>query len=65
MLRRLPAQDLLKAWFFREDGSYRGNAYGSRAEGLSSSTKDYAVDPRSQYINDVDLLFGFNTDEGH
>ena len=63
VLRRLPAQDLLKAWFFREDGSYRGTRTDPVLKGFLFD-EDYAVDPRSQYINDVDLLFGFNTDEG-
>ncbi len=63
LLRRLPAQDLLKAWFFREDGSYRGTRTDPVLKGFLFD-EDYAVDPRSQYINDVDLLFGFNTDEG-
>ena len=63
LLRSLPAEKILKGWFFRPDGSYRGNRSDPVLKGLLFDG-DFAVDPGSQYINSADLLFGFNSDEG-
>ncbi len=63
LLRSLPAEDLLKSWFFRPDGSYRGKRTDPVLRDFLFDG-DFAVDPGTQYINEADLLFGFNTDEG-
>ncbi len=63
VLRRLPAEELIRAWFFKNDGTRRG----MRSDPILSDLLfdgDRIPDPRNDYMNDVDLLFGFNSDEG-
>ena len=62
-LRSLPAKDLIRAWFFRPDGTHRQVRSDPMLDGLLFQG-DLIPNPRVQYLNDVDLLFGFNTDEG-
>lgn len=62
-LRRMPAKDLMFRWFFRPDGTPRDYRSNPTLKGLLFE-EDLLPNPRKQYINDVDLLFGFNTDEG-
>ncbi len=63
LLRSLPPEELIRAWFFKKDGTHRGMRSDPILDGLLFEA-DQAPNPYEQYINDVDLLFGFNTDEG-
>lgn len=62
-LRSLPAEELIRTWFFRKDGTHRGMRSDPMLDGFLFEG-DLVPNPRIQYLNDVDLLFGFNTDEG-
>ncbi len=62
-LRKMPAEKLTLMWTFRPDGSARGLRTDPVLAGLISED-DIIPNPMKGYINDVDLLFGFNTDEG-
>ncbi len=62
ILRSLSAEHLLIRWFFRKDGSVR-NLFSDPAAGIWLYGKDRLPDPE-EIRSRVDLLFGFNTDEG-
>lgn len=62
-LRSMSAEDIIRAWFFRPDGTHRKMRSDPMLDGLLFHG-DLIPNPRIQYLNDVDLLFGFNTDEG-
>lgn len=62
-LRSMPAEDIIRAWFFRPDGTHRQMRSDPMLDGFLFDG-DLIPNPRVQYLNDVDLLFGFNTDEG-
>lgn len=61
-LRKLPAERLLMRWFYRKDGSPRG-LFSDPAAGMWLYREDRLPDP-ADITAKVDLLFGFNTDEG-
>ncbi|MBR2778913.1 MAG: carboxylesterase family protein [Firmicutes bacterium] len=61
-LREIPAEELLLRWFVRQDGSLRG-LYSDPAAGVWLYGEDRLPDPE-EISAKVDLLFGFNTDEG-
>ena len=63
LLRSLPAEEIIRAWFFKKNGEHRGMRSDPILSGLLFDG-DQAPNPRKHHINDVDLLFGFNTDEG-
>lgn len=62
-LRNIPAEEILYKWYFKEDGTPRGYRSNPVLDGLLFDG-DLVPDPRVQKPNAVDLLFGFNTDEG-
>lgn len=62
-LRSLPAEELLYKWHFDKNGEPRGFSSNPVLDGLLFSG-DCTPDPRVQEPNPVDLLFGFNTNEG-
>ncbi len=62
MLRSIPAEQLLLNWSFTREGRPRGNFSDPVLEGVISEA-DELPDPR-RGVGSVDLLFGFNTDEG-
>ena len=62
-LRTLPAEELLYNWHFDKNGEPRGFSSNPVLDGLLFEG-DLMPDPRVQAPNPVDLLFGFNTNEG-
>lgn len=62
-LRNIPAEELLYRWHFDKNGDPRGFSYSPVLDGLLFEG-DIMPDPRVQSPNPVDLLFGFNTNEG-
>lgn len=62
-LRTMPAEELIYKWHFRADGEPRRYSANPVLEGLLFEG-DLVPDPRVQQPDPVDLLFGFNTDEG-
>ncbi len=62
-LREIPAEDLVIKWSFDEDGNPLTIHSAPVLENLLFDG-DQRPDPRIQSPHDVDLLFGFNTDEG-
>lgn len=62
-LRTIPAEEILYKWYFKEDGTQRSFRSNPVLDGLLFNG-DMVPDPRVQEPNPVDLLFGFNTDEG-
>ncbi len=62
-LRTLPAEELLYNWHFDKNGEPRGCSSNPVLDGLLFEG-DLMPDPRVQAPNPVDLLFGFNTNEG-
>jgi carboxylesterase type B len=62
-LRDIPAEELLLKWYFGKDGGLHGFRAGPVLDGLLFEG-DLVPDPHLQPPDDVDLLFGFNTDEG-
>ncbi len=63
LLRSLSAEDIIFKWFYKKDGSYRGLKSDPVLKNLLFDT-DRLPSPGSDYLNDVNLLFGFNSDEG-
>lgn len=61
-LRTIPAEELVEKWTFDDDGK---QMFPYNAPELANLLVrgDEEPDPRIQPPNDVDLLFGFNTDE--
>ncbi len=62
-LRNIPAEELLYNWHFDNNGDQRGFSSNPVLDGLLFKG-DCMPDPRAQTPNPVDLLFGFNTNEG-
>ena len=62
-LRNIPAEELLYRWHFDKNGDPRGFSSSPVLDGLLFEG-DIMPDPRVQSPNPVDLLFGFNTNEG-
>ena len=62
-LRNIPAEELLYNWHFDKNGDQRGFSSNPVLDGLLFKG-DCMPDPRAQIPNPVDLLFGFNTNEG-
>ncbi len=62
-LRNIPAEELLYRWHFDKNGDPRGFSSNPVLDGLLFEG-DIMPDPRVQSPNPVDLLFGFNTNEG-
>lgn len=62
-LRSIPGEEILKAWYFKKDGSLRLFRSNPVLDGLLFEG-DQVPDPAKQAPADVDLLFGFNTHEG-
>ncbi|MBR5228863.1 MAG: carboxylesterase family protein [Firmicutes bacterium] len=62
-LRAMPAEDLVLCWEFGA-GGYMFGRYGAPVLDNLLFKGDHHPDPRVQPPHDVELLFGFNTDEG-
>lgn len=63
LLRSLPAEDIIRSWFFDKNNELRDIRTDPVLDGFLFEG-DQIPDPYVQHMNDVDLLFGFNTDEG-
>ncbi len=62
-LRSLPAEQILYAWYFKKDGSLRSVLSDPVLQGTLFE-QDCLPDPASHRLEGIDLLFGYNTDEG-
>ncbi|MCI8285103.1 MAG: carboxylesterase family protein [Firmicutes bacterium] len=63
LLRSLPAEDIIFRWFYKKDGSFRGLKSDPLLKNVLFD-EDRMPDPETDGLNEVNLLFGFNTDEG-
>ena len=62
-LRRMPAEELIRRWYFSPEG-VRLRLVSDPLTVGTIFDRDVLPDPRTQKAGSVDLLFGYNTDDG-